>query len=72
MKKMTIANYTTLKGNSCPNCCSTEIFSTDTNLHEDGRITRIIVCQACKSTWTDVYKLTKYIALEVPNVNVQS
>lgn len=72
MKKMTIANYIALKGNNCPNCCSTEIFSTDTNLHEDGRITRIIVCQACKSTWTDVYKLIKYIALEVPNVNVQS
>ena len=70
MKKMTIANYIALKGNNCPNCCSTEIFSTDMDLHEDGRITHNIVCQACKSTWTDVYKLTKYIALEVPNVQV--
>ncbi len=67
MKKMTIANYTALKGNNCPNCCSTELVSTDMDLHEDGRITHKIVCRSCKSTWTDVYKLTKYLALEAPN-----
>lgn len=70
MKKMTIANYIALKGNSCPNCCSTEIFSVDMELHEDARITNRIVCRACNATWFDVYKLAKYIALEVPNVQV--
>lgn len=66
--KMTIANYIALKGNNCPNCCSTELFSEDMDLRDDGRITHKIVCRICKSHWTDVYKLTKYIALEVPNV----
>jgi hypothetical protein len=53
-------------GNLCPNCESNNVESVDSMEYDCGSAWQSVGCNDCKSTWTDVYQLSGYEKLEVP------
>lgn len=67
--KLSGDGYVKVKGYKCP-VCESQNLTTHGNVEcGDGGATDSIECLSCNATWTDVYVLTGYSKLEVPDVS---
>lgn len=59
--------YVKSSGVLCPNCEKSAVEGQDVTIDE-GFAYQECYCTECEATWTDVYKLSHYRALEVQRV----
>lgn len=57
--------YTVKGGCRCPACGDERIEAQHVEV-ADGAASQDVTCTECGTTWTDLYKLTGYINLEIP------
>lgn len=62
---MTSEEYVEAKGMKCPHCESEDIAGHDSSLGESGA-RQTMTCNACFSSWDDIYTLDCYVNLAVP------
>lgn len=60
-----IENYLTKTAHLCPSCGSDEITAEGFDWAWGNEVSQEVWCQRCNSRWTDVYKLSDVIPLEI-------